>query len=493
MKINTMNSLHKWILLLAVAMLSFFTACDNDSSPTGGNDELRSSTVSYAFNEGQLLDDDNTAYRGEHQRNVTAEIMIEEMENGNASVTVTLNNTMDGMDYPVHAHDMADPETTPNGTPYNETPNANVFAQAITGNGGSISTTNETGMMYDALVNEYEGFFVVHDPTQEISTVDLTTYLVLGVFGQDLQAGDSSLRSETYEYAFNEGQLLGDDATAYASDHPRNFSAALMIEERGDGSANVSVTINNTLDGFDYAVHVHNAADPSTTPNGTPYDETPNGNVFAGTISGNGDSASSTNETDMSYTELVNDFEAFFVVHDPTQAISTVDLTTYLILGTFAESLDAGEPKLASQAFEYSFNEGQLLDDEDTAYQEDGDHPRDLTATMLVEELIDGRAKITVTLSNTLDGESYPVHSHDAADPDTTENGTPYNETPNADILAEVVEGSGGMASVMNETENTLYRDLVNSYEGFFVVHDPTQEISTVDLTTYLVLGLTAR
>lgn len=488
-----MNSLHKWILLLAITMLSFFTACDDDSSPTGGNDELRSSTFSYSFNEGQLLDDDNTAYRGEHQRNVSAEIMIEEMENGNASVTVTLNNTMDGMDYPVHAHDMADPETTPNGTPYNETPNGNVFAQAITGNGSSVSATNETEMMYDALVNEYEGFFVVHDPTQEISTVDLTTYLVLGVFGQDLQAGDSSLRSETYEYAFNEGQLLGDDATAYASDHPRNFSATLMIEERGDGNANVSVTINNTLDGFDYAVHVHDAADPSTTPNGTPYNETPNGNVFAGMISGNGDSASSTNETEMSYTELVNEFEAFFVVHDPTQPISTVDLTTYLVLGTFAESLDAGEPKLASQTFEYSFNEGQLLDDEDTAYQENGDHPRDLTATMLVEELIDGRAKITVTLSNTLDGESYPVHSHDAADPDTTENGTPYNETPNADILAEVVEGNGGMASVMNETENTMYRDLVNSYEGFFVVHDPTQEISTVDLTTYLVLGLTAR
>ena len=49
------------------------------------------------------------------------------------------------------------------------------------------------------------------------------------------------------------------------------------------------------------------------------------------------------------------------------------------------------------------------------------------------------------------------------------------------------------MASAENETEEILYRDLVNTYEGFFVVHDPTQEISTVDLTTYLVLGLTAR
>jgi hypothetical protein len=85
------------------------------------------------------------------------------------------------------------------------------------------------------------------------------------------------------------------------------------------------------------------------------------------------------------------------------------------------------------------------------------------------------------------------VHSHDAADPDTTENGTPYNETPNADIFATGIEGTGGMASAENETEEILYRDLINTYEGFFVVHDPTQEISTVDLTTYLILGLTAR
>ncbi len=60
----------------------------------------------------------------------------------------------------------------------------------------------------------------------------------------------------------------------------------MTIEERNNGNANVSVTINNTLDGFDYAVHVHDAADPNTTPNGTPYNETPNGNVFAGVISG---------------------------------------------------------------------------------------------------------------------------------------------------------------------------------------------------------------
>lgn len=488
------DNLIKWTAIFAMLSFGLIMACSDDSSPTGNNgdtDELQSETFNYAFNEGQLLGDAETAYRGEHQRNLTASFEINEMENGNASVTVTLNNTLSGVDYPVHVHDAADPANTPNGTPYNETPNGDIFAGAISGNGSSASSTNETSISYDELVNEYEGFTVVHDPTQDISTVDLTTYLVLGQFGQPLDAGESSLRSESFEYAFNEGQLLGDTDTAYNGDHSRNLSATLTIEERGDGNATVIITLDNTLDGLDYPVHSHDAADPATTPNGTPYNETPNGDVFAGAITGNGGEASSSNETDISYKELVEEYEAFLVVHDPTQDISTVDLTTYLVLGSFAADLEAGEANLSSQTYMYDFNEGQLLDNSDTAYE--GDHERNLTATMLVEELIDGRAKITVTLDNTLEGLDYPVHTHDAADPDTTENGTPYNETPNGDILAGAVEGNGGTASYMSETEETQYRDIINTYEGFFVVHDPTQAISTVDLTTYLVLGLTAR
>lgn len=476
---------------IVVALAIAVVGCSDDSPVNGGSDELRSQTYSYAFNEGQLLGDANTAYRGDHSRNLMADLEINEMENGNASVTVTLRNTMNGVDYPVHAHDAADPNTTPNNTPYDESPNGDIFAGSISGNGGSASSTNETDISYDELVNSYEGFFVVHDPTQEISTTDLTTYLVLGVFAQSLDAGESSLRSQSFAYAFNEGQLLDDSDTAYDGDHPRNLMATLVIEERGNGMADITVTLDNTLDGFEYPVHAHDAADPNSTPNNTPYDETPNGDVFAQSIMGNGNSASATNQTEISYLELVEEYEAFFVVHDPTQEISTTDLTTYLVLGVFGQDLEEGEANLSSMTFEYSFNEGQLLDDEDTAYE--GEHPRDLTAEMLVEELIDGRARITVTLHNTLTGEVYPVHSHDAANPDTTPNNTPYDETPNGDLFAGGIEGNGGSASLTNETEDLLYRDLINEYEGFFVVHDPTQEISTTDLTTYLILGLTAR
>jgi hypothetical protein len=405
-------------------------------------------------------------------------------------------NTIDGETYPVHAHDMADPSTTPNNTPYNETPNGDVFAAGIEGTGGTASFTNETSIAYDELINEYEGFFVVHDPLQELDTADLTTYLVLGVFAQSLDAGDSSLRTESFSYGFNEGQLLDDPATAYdgdgegEGDHPRNLTAELIIEERATGMANVTVVLNNTLDGEDYPVHAHDMADPATTPNGTPYIETPNGDLFAGVITGNGDTAMLTNETDISYTELISEYEAFLVVHDPTQPVTTVDLTTYLVLGVFAEDLEAVDPNLRSESFTYDFNEGQLLDDMATAYE--GSHERNLTATLTLNEQIDGSTEVMVTLNNTVDGEMYPVHSHDAADPTMTPNGTPYDETPNSNVIAQAVEGNGGEVTTTNMSTlsfNTLTRD----YDGFFVVHDPLQDISTVDLTTYLILGATAR
>jgi len=151
-----------------------------------------SASFSYAFNEGQLLDDPDTAYEagGDHPRNLSAVLDIEERGTGTASVTVTLEDTLDGEAYSVHAHDMADPAETPNGTPYNETLDGDVFAQVITGTGGAASASFEAEMMYAELVETCEAFLVVHDRTQAVTIVDLTTYLVLGIFGQSPEASD---------------------------------------------------------------------------------------------------------------------------------------------------------------------------------------------------------------------------------------------------------------------------------------------------------------
>jgi len=79
---------------------------------------------------------------------------------------------------------VADAASTPNGTPYNETPNADVWVQMLTGNGGSVSATQLTTMTVTELTETYEGFLVVHDPLQAITTVDPTTYVILGSFAR---------------------------------------------------------------------------------------------------------------------------------------------------------------------------------------------------------------------------------------------------------------------------------------------------------------------
>jgi hypothetical protein len=84
----------------------------------------------------------------------------------------------------MHAHDKADPASTPNGTPYDESPNAGVFATAVAGNGGTASVSGETTMSYTEITSTYEGFFVVHDPLQAVNTADVTTYVVLGDFAR---------------------------------------------------------------------------------------------------------------------------------------------------------------------------------------------------------------------------------------------------------------------------------------------------------------------
>lgn len=144
--------------------------------------------------------------------------------------------------------------------------------------------------------------------------------------------------------------------------------------------------------------------------------------------------------------------------------------------------------------------EDDMMDDEpmtmsysyDFSGSYSGTHPSDFSAMMEVEEIDDNSCKITVTLMNTLDGEMYMIHAHDAADPANTPNGTPYNESPNQNVFVQMASGNGGTVTA-SQTANMSYEEITASYEAFFVVHDPTQDISTTDLTTYLVVGAFAR
>ncbi len=304
---------------------------ENEPEPTPEpSPSMMSTTYEYEFNNGQVVP--SAAYNGMHMDNMMATMTVEETGANETEISVTLTNTVDGETYMVHAHDAADPANTPNGTPYDETPNADVFVQMANGNGGSVTVTQTVSMSYSSIVNDYEGFFVVHDPLQGINTADISTYLIVGSFARAQTA--SNLSSMSFNYDFNTGQI--DPAYAYNGTHDGNLSAMLNIQELANGTSRVSVSLMNTMNGETYMVHAHDQADPANTPNGTPYDETPNADVLAIMIEGNGMTANNSQISTMSYADLTSNYGAFFVVHDPLQAIDTTDPTTYVLLGVFA-------------------------------------------------------------------------------------------------------------------------------------------------------------
>jgi hypothetical protein len=159
------------MLALAFAAVSVMvlSSCEKDPVP-------QTKSTDYPFNTGQL--GAGTAYSGTHGA-VTATVKL--TENGNqTTVSVTLTGTMNGQDYNVHVHD-----AQAGSPPYNQTPNSAILVTTIAGNGGTVSKDYTSTMSYGDLVNNYAGgFFVVHDPTQPISTTNLQTYLVVGAFEQ---------------------------------------------------------------------------------------------------------------------------------------------------------------------------------------------------------------------------------------------------------------------------------------------------------------------
>lgn len=322
--------------LLFISLLVFgASSCKKEDTPdsTDNSSEVmvtQSMSYAYTLHNGQTVP--SAPYKGMHPDDLMANMKVEELSNGKTRISVTLENTLDGKVYMIHAHDAADANSTPNNTPYSESPNSSLFVKMAEGNGGTVTVMQETDMSYSSIINDYNGFFVIHDPLQGMSTVDISTYLIVGAFARTQTA--SNLKSMVFDYAFNTGQVAS--SYAYSGSHQNTLSAKLKIQELGNGESRVSVWLMNTLDAKTYMVHAHDKADPSSTPNMTPYQESPNSSVCTLMIKGNGSTAWNNQISTMSYTQLTTMYEGFFVVHDPLQAISTVDPTTYVILGNFA-------------------------------------------------------------------------------------------------------------------------------------------------------------
>lgn len=325
-------SKHLALPILAMAVLIGTQSCKKDEMEPTPAPAAMESTYNYEFNNGQVVS--TAAYDGAHMDNLTASIKVTELTSSTSRITVTLNNTISGQTYHTHAHDAADPTTTPNGTPYNETPNTALYTQMIMGNGGTVSVSQDVALSYSTITSSYDGFFVVHDPLQAVTTTDISTYVIVGSFARTQTA--TNYGSTVFPYDFNTGQVS--PTFAYSGAHTTSLTGDLKIQGLADGTSRVTVMLDNTLNGEIYHTHAHDAADPTTTPNGTPYDETPNTGLCTFMITGNGGTAGNSQMTTMSYGDITATYEGFFVVHDPLQAVTTTDPTTYVLLGLFARN-----------------------------------------------------------------------------------------------------------------------------------------------------------
>ena len=165
-----------------------------------------------------------------------------------------------------------------------------------------------------------------------------------------------------------------------------------------------------------------------------------------------------------------------------TRRVQGFFLFIALVTTVVACSKDDDPPAMRSKTYAYAFNTGQV--GAGTAYN--GTHAKTLTATVRLDEQANNTTKVTVTLTNTVNGQKYPTHVHDGRTP-TAGDPLPYVQTPNAGIFAAEITGNGGTATASNVSTMT-YENLTTMYSGFFVVHDITI-MSTTDLKTYLVVG----
>lgn len=175
-------------------LLLGFSSCQHHEAPAPTEAVLRTATFTYAFNRGQL--GNAAAYEGDHPSTMTAVLTIEELSENRCRVKMLLNHAIEGTTYLVHAHDAANPENTPNNTPYTESPNEAVLSLAITGVGHSHGRSSqrvahitakgehESPFGFNYLTQLYDGFLVVHDPLQPLSTTNLRSFLVVNKFAR---------------------------------------------------------------------------------------------------------------------------------------------------------------------------------------------------------------------------------------------------------------------------------------------------------------------
>lgn len=199
------------IFLLSFLML-MITGCGDDNDIADNGDDFTGETQTYELHE--------SADSG-----ISGFVVFEELADGSTLITIDLNGTESGVEYPAHIH----ANTVAEGG------GVDIPLTNVDGNSGisetEVSSLNGTPITYQNLI-VYDGHVNVHNP-------DDTSIL----FAEG-DIGGNALTGESITYELQEASDSG-------------ISGQVRFEERNNGNTLSTIELTGTADGLEYEAHIH--------------------------------------------------------------------------------------------------------------------------------------------------------------------------------------------------------------------------------------------
>ncbi|MBZ9787694.1 CHRD domain-containing protein [Psychroflexus sp. CAK57W] len=363
-----------------------------------GQNELTGESKSYTLNE--------RAVPG-----ISGTVLFEERVNGEAQATISLDGTPDGGSHPAHIHMNTAAEG--GGILYTFTP-----VDGTTGMSKSnVAALNDDTAFGYADVLEVDGYVNVH-----LSSDALGTVVAQGDIGQNELTGESK------SYTLNERAVPG-------------ISGTVLFEERVNGEAQATISLDGTPDGGSHPAHIH--MNTAAEGGGILYTFTP---VDGTTGMSKSNVAALNDDTAFGYADVL-EVDGYVNVHLSSDA-----------LGTIVAQGDIGENELTGNSVTYTLDEADVTG---------------ISGSLLFEERVSGAALATISLSGTPDGGSHPAHIHENSA--AMGGGILYTFTP--------VDGTTGMSQSQVEAldDGTVfgYEDVL-TLDGYVNVHLSANDLATI-------------
>ena len=342
---------------------------------------------------------------------VSGSAKIEQLDDGTSKLTIDLTGTpSDGM-HPSHIHANTAAEGGGIIISLND-------VNGSTGMSETIISEDDAGntVTYQDLL-DFDGYINVH-----LSADDLATVVAQGDIGQN------ALTGESITYNLDE------------KDVP-DISGTVMFEERINGEAQATISLDGTPDGGVHPAHIHTNTAAET--GGIIYTFTP---VDGTSGMSRSNVAALDDGTSFGYAEVL-DVDGYVNVH-----LSADDLGTIVAQG------DIGQNDLTGESITYN------LDEKDVP---------DISGTVMFEERVNGEAQATIMLDNTPDGGTHPAHIHMNSAAEM--GGIIYTFTP--------VDGSSGMSrsnvAELDDETSFGYAEVLD-VDGYVNVHLSADDLGTI-------------